>query len=65
MPTDRSPLCPEVLERLGVDGRDPAHSEPAHLAAAPHTTHEPDAGCEPASAHVHAVVLDGTTPYER
>ena len=61
MQTDRSPLGPEVLERLGVDGHEPEHCEPAHLAAEPY---EPDTGDAPDPAHAPASDLDGSTPYE-
>jgi hypothetical protein len=62
MRTDRPPLCPEVLEQLGLDGYEPEPCELAHLAAEPY---EPQAGLEPDPAHDLAVGLDGITPYER
>jgi hypothetical protein len=61
MPSQRPPLCPEVLEQLGLDGYEPEPCELPHLAAEPY---EPVEHGSNDTALAPAVGLDGTTPYE-
>ena len=62
MAIHRSPLCPEVLEQLGLDGYEPEPCELPHLAAEPY---DPGAILAHGLADEQAVDLDGVTPFER
>lgn len=64
MTCHRLPLCPEVLEQLGLDGYEPEPCELPHLAVEQYEPYEQGASFVADSALGPVVGIDGSTPYE-